>query len=489
MENRIFEYIIIGAGYGGLTAGALLANEGIDILMLEAHSAPGGCASFFKRDNFTFDAGATTLSGMEPHQPVGSLFSKLKINPVLKKIDPGMIIKTGDKELVRYSNHDSWLNEVTSVFHGKGQKLFWNDIKIISEKAWQLIGNNFNLPPRTAGDILSLAKLNNLRFLPLSRYLFNPVSSLIKSYKLNEDPEFLKFIKEQLFITVQNTPEDTPALTAAMGLNYASEIYYPYGGIYKPAAMLADKIASSGGQILYNSKAVKVELKDGYYEVQTKNGQVYKSMGLISNIPFWNLATVTTGEHQKYFRELTRKISTAPGAFTVYFGIESSESLQSLYYQVYLSEKIPFIKSKSMFVSFSAEDDAEKAPAGWRTVTISLHTEPDFWASAGDDEYKLRKLIVTSRVMEEFNQAFPIFNLRGKKHLLSGTPGTFEQFTGRYKGYTGGIPHSVTNLLTGMSANVTPFKNFYLTGDTAFPGQGIPSVIYGAQKVVNKILS
>ncbi len=41
--------IVIGAGYAGLATAALLAKQGKDVILLEKHSAIGGCASFFRR--------------------------------------------------------------------------------------------------------------------------------------------------------------------------------------------------------------------------------------------------------------------------------------------------------------------------------------------------------------------------------------------------------------------------------------------------------
>ena len=37
--------IVIGAGIGGLTAGALLACRGYDVTVYEQAGVPGGCAS------------------------------------------------------------------------------------------------------------------------------------------------------------------------------------------------------------------------------------------------------------------------------------------------------------------------------------------------------------------------------------------------------------------------------------------------------------
>ena len=74
MENN---FIVIGAGYGGIAAASLLQKRGFSVTLLEAHSLIGGCASYFKRKNFLFDVGATTFSGILSHQPLGKLFTEL----------------------------------------------------------------------------------------------------------------------------------------------------------------------------------------------------------------------------------------------------------------------------------------------------------------------------------------------------------------------------------------------------------------------------
>ena len=42
--------VIIGAGYGGLTAAALLAKEGHSITVIEKNEQPGGRASLLVKD-------------------------------------------------------------------------------------------------------------------------------------------------------------------------------------------------------------------------------------------------------------------------------------------------------------------------------------------------------------------------------------------------------------------------------------------------------
>ena len=49
--------IIIGAGFGGLAAAALLGKAGFDVLVLEKNKTIGGRARVFKKKGFTFDMG------------------------------------------------------------------------------------------------------------------------------------------------------------------------------------------------------------------------------------------------------------------------------------------------------------------------------------------------------------------------------------------------------------------------------------------------
>jgi len=62
--------IVVGAGVGGLTAGAVLAHAGLDVTVLEAQVYPGGCASTFYHQGYRFDAGATLAGGFYPGGPM-----------------------------------------------------------------------------------------------------------------------------------------------------------------------------------------------------------------------------------------------------------------------------------------------------------------------------------------------------------------------------------------------------------------------------------
>lgn len=60
-----YEVLVIGAGIGGLTAAALLAARGKDVLVLEQHFLPGGSAQTFPSGRYRFDVGPKLFFGTD----------------------------------------------------------------------------------------------------------------------------------------------------------------------------------------------------------------------------------------------------------------------------------------------------------------------------------------------------------------------------------------------------------------------------------------
>jgi phytoene dehydrogenase-like protein len=200
------------------------------------------------------------------------------------------------------------------------------------------------------------------------------------------------------------------------------------------------------------------------------------------------MAKITEGNIQNYFNKYSDKYNSAWGAFTINFAVETKDDLPSVYFQIHSEKEIPYCNSKSIFVSFSEKDDFEKAPLGFRTVTISTHTDVNNWYDLTKDEYEKRKELAASSILNIFDNYFAEKLGNEKLFLLSGTPNTFEFYTQREKGFVGGIPHSIKRNLMFMPPNVTPFENLYMVGDTVFPGQGTPAVILGALNVSKRIM-
>ena len=71
--------IVIGAGLSGLSAAALLARAGLDVVVLEKADGPGGCARSFTRDGFTFDPAVHVTVEARPEAYIGLLLEHLGV--------------------------------------------------------------------------------------------------------------------------------------------------------------------------------------------------------------------------------------------------------------------------------------------------------------------------------------------------------------------------------------------------------------------------
>ena len=70
----------------GLTAAALLAHRGQQVLVLEQNWLPGGCASSYSRKGFVFESGATTLVGLDQGMPLRHLLDTIGIELPLRSL-------------------------------------------------------------------------------------------------------------------------------------------------------------------------------------------------------------------------------------------------------------------------------------------------------------------------------------------------------------------------------------------------------------------
>lgn len=152
--NTKSRIVIIGAGIGGLTAGALLAHRGYQVLVVDGAIVPGGCASTFKRKGFTFDVGATQVAGLEPGGIHHRIFTELGIDlPEAKPCDPACAVYLpGETQPINvWRDPQKWKAEREQQF--PGSKRFWQLIDGLFAASWAFQERDPVLPPRNAWDL------------------------------------------------------------------------------------------------------------------------------------------------------------------------------------------------------------------------------------------------------------------------------------------------------------------------------------------------
>lgn len=430
--------LIVGAGAGGIASALLARMRGEEVTIFEAHSHIGGCASYFKRGPFVFDAGATTLSGMLPHKPLGILFDLLGEKPPYESVDPGMVIHLSTGEVITYhQDFEKWMTELSVHFPQLEHRKFWKKIHQIDQLGWELLGHLRKFPSFDPQDFFFIFK--NPRFLKVLPYFFLSTDMALKFYNL-DDPRYREMINGILLISAQSDAPHIPFLVGALSLAYPRETYIPQGGMKGLMDFFEDQFAKRGIVLKKKTKVISGDT----CELTLQTGEKISGDRIIYN------TLSPEGKEQGSW-----------GAYTLYFATEGP--LANPYQQVHLNHHLV----KNYFVSSSLKGE----------VTISTHVAARDWMELDPEEYKRKKKLFEKIIMDDF---LVRFSVKEVKSLTAGTPSSFEHYTGRESGFVGGLPFLYGKNPWALANFTTKNKNVFQVGDTIFPGQGLVGVVAGA---------
>ncbi len=474
-----YEVAVVGAGIGGLSVAALLAKRGMRVVVLEAMGIPGGCAQTFRRGAYRFDAGATTVVGLEPHLPLGRLSRALGVTFPLERVDPGMSVWLDGCRIDRHTNRERWISEAV-VHFGAAQDRLWRDVFRASDLGWRVASNVTSFPPAGVADVVRAAGQalpDAARLVPL---LLRSTASRVRAM-LGRSPgaRFQRFLDEQLLITAQASADRVPYAIGALALSYTNlGNYTAAGGIGTLAETLVSSIRASGGHVRYGQRVTRIERRSGSYALHTKRA-VVEATRVVGNLTVWDMASVCDDNIGAHFRRLASRLTSPWGSVTLYLGVEDSfRDDSALHHQIVFGESIPLVGARSAFVSLSPCSDPTRAPSGRRAVTVSVHTPIELWWRYDRDEYEAARTRVADAILERIGRGWTHGDLVADAPLV-GTPRTFVRYTHRERGRVGGVPSTFSTLLRPASP-VTPLPGLFMIGDTVFPGQGIPAVVLGA---------
>ncbi len=487
--------VVIGAGIGGLTTGALLAHRGYQVLVLDQALVPGGCASTFKRKGFTFDVGATQVAGLEPGGIHHRIFSELEINlPEATPCDPAnaVYLPGETKPINVWRDGERWQRERQRQF--PGSEPFWQLLATLFQASWAFQGRDPVLPPRSLWDLWQLTKAVRPGTLITLPYTFLTVGDALRGYGLGNDQRLRTFLDLQLKLYSQVDAEETALLYAATALSVSQ---LPQGLFHLQGSMqvLSDRLVLAlnrdGGQLLMRHTVEHIHVKDGKATGvvirNQKTGEVWTEPAehVVANVTVQNLVQLLGVNAPKGYQHRVEKLPQANGAFVVYLGVDESAippecppHLQFLY-----NADGPIGENNSLFVSVSHPGDG-RAPTGQATIIASSFVDPRAWWQCEDYDAMKRKY--TEEAIDRLGQFFHL-TPNTIRHQEAATPRTFARYTARDRGVVGGIGQRIPTFGPFGFANRTPIKHLWLVGDSTHPGEGTAGVSYSALTVVRQI--
>lgn len=474
--------IIIGTGMGSLSSAALLAKQGFEVQLFDQNYLPGGCTSSYWRKGFVFEAGATTLVGLDQHMSLKYVLDQTGIELKTRKLDLPMLVHLSNgATLKRFQPIEEWISESERVFGKRGQRAFWTDAYKVSEFVWKTSLKQKCFPPTRFSDLINAVKNVDWPQIANLPSAFLSVEHLLRKYGLHENQLFLKFVDEQLMITAQNTRKEVNWLFGAAALCYTNYgNYYIDGGLLNLVTPFVEFISENGGEVLLREGVTKVERVGDGYSVITNKGE-YTSDILISGLPINNTFDIYAGHYQKRLKSKLMESNQLNSAFQMGIGFKSDQHFEALHHQIHLESPLPETGSDSIFISLShADDDSRCDNEGQRVMSVSTHV-PDPENRIIDNQMAEAAVI---QVLEEKG----FLKKEDIVYQHSSSPKSWSKWTGRKWGFVGGYPQYLNIKPWQMLDARLDGHKAYIVGDTAYPGQGIPGVTLSGIIAYEKIM-
>ena len=314
-----YDAVVIGAGNGGLTASAGLAQKGLNVLLLERHNIPGGCATSFCRGRFEFEVALHQLSGMGTPEKPGPLRMSLASLGVLDDLE---FVEMPD--LYSVSIPDGFRLTLKA---DKNQAISELEDKFPHQK--EAINKFFDLAYQYANQMLAAFYFKDPdpsreKFPVLYSHAFKPASEVID--EIFSDP-LLKCVIS-VYWGYLGLPSNRLSFAYFAMLFFVYMEFKPFhikGGSQALSNAIVNKFLSHGGRARFNCGERKIIVENGAVKgVISENGEHIETEYVISNASqVITYAQLIDPENvpNGVLREMGGR-SLSPSAFTMFIGFD-----------------------------------------------------------------------------------------------------------------------------------------------------------------------
>jgi phytoene dehydrogenase-like protein len=266
------DVVVIGAGIGGLTAAALLADAGLTVAVIEQHDVPGGFAhTWIRRARvrdpetgapliFRFDSGVHDVSGWYPGGTVRSVFERLGIahDDEWVRLDHRYVFDGRALDVPR--DWHAWVELLATEFphEAAGLRALFDDIHAVHQAMFATATERGGIPgtPGTPQALLDFARRHPLAVAWLDRPWQAFVSRHVRDTAAQARISALSgYISEDISrLRVRD-------MVPIFGY-YFKGGYYPLGGSGHMARRLVEAIEARGGRVELRTPVLRILTED-----------------------------------------------------------------------------------------------------------------------------------------------------------------------------------------------------------------------------------
>jgi len=466
---------IIGAGLGGLTAGALLAKEGQKVTILEQHNIVGGCATTFKRGDFTCEVGLHEMEGVHNNPMMVDIFKKLGVYDHIEFVKANEFFSVTTKH-GKFLMPDGIENVKKALllkfpYEKKGIESYFKTIQRLAEKFEKLLTPSwyhFAFFPFLFWDIL----------------FYKPKSVTDVLDKIIKD-EKLKLILNTNVQYYSDSPDNLSFVLHAV----AQYSYYQGGGWYikggsgKLSDYLAKVIKENGGEIITKATVTACEKERVVYTHKKE------SKSIASDIVISNLSPKQT--YQLYNKPYTEKKEVADSLITIYLGF--SKNLKEVYgeraYSNFIFNDIGSVKEFNsmmkkdifqrvfVFVDYAQMDSGlTKESKSFGAICTTDYLSD--WENLDKESYKKKKEKFIASILKKLEAEYPNIS-ELVEYAEVGTAKTVERYIKTPNGTAYGFKPTPKQFFRIPKVKSDKVNNLYFVGQWVIAGGFSPTIMSG----------
>jgi len=505
MPSQPYDYVIVGAGMGGLTVGSLLAHAGARVAVVEAHEYPGGCCHTFPMGDYRFCAAVHYIFSCGEGEPVYNLLRKLGLHEriTFERLAPeGFDHFSCPSERLRFripNGLDKWCERLCDRFPAETAAIrrFFATVHALSVQL-RLVPDKIT-PVTFARGLVEVPQVLRYRRYTLQQ-LFD---------KLALSPPVQAILSTQLGDVGLPPGEVSLLIYCALVSSYSDGAYYPtehFSSFIEAIAGVIDR--APGCDLVYEAEVSEVRLERGRVAaVVTADGREFRGERFICNAdPKWFVSTIG---RQHFPKEFLGKIEYdySASSFSVYLGVRGidlrdygfgnwnvwhypSLDLNAIYAAQHgrgdLSDPWLFMSTPTLC---SPNATQRHAPEGEQILELITTCSFEPFRERLDRErahYTKRKLEVRDRMIDTVAELY-VPGLRDHLAMkVAGTPTTNARYLWAPHGNIYGSALTPANVSATRLKSRSPIENLFFTGaSAAFPSIG--GTVSGGERLYTEL--
>lgn len=483
--------VVIGSGFGGLSAAIRLQAAGHQVTILEQRDKPGGRAYVYEQDGFTFDGGPTIITAPWLIDDIFAAAGKQTADYArLVQIDPFYNIRFEDGSVFHYNNDQRRLRAEIARFNADdlaGYERLRAKADEILKAGMALIDKPFT----HVGDMAHVAP--DLLRLKAYHSVYSFAASYLKDERLRQVFSFHPLL-------IGGNPFEASSLYALIHpLEQRWGVWFAMGGTGALVQGMARLFEELGGELRLRSKVVEIAVDERSRRAtgaRLADGGEIAADAIVSNgdVAFTYLNLVPPRFRRKNTDARLRNYRYSMSLFVIYFGtdrkyddIAHHEILMGPRYKGLLEDIFQrklLAQDFSLYLHRPTATDPSLAPAGCDAF-YALAPVPHLgaqvdWATMARPYRDAIINYLEARYLPDLS-----------RHIVTETyidPLHFQNVLSSYLGSAFSIEPTLTQSAWFRPHNVSEdIPNLYFAGAGTHPGAGLPGVMSSGKIVADMI--